>query len=156
MHENTSIFFSESNFYYTPKTGENLQHHCHLLTCKVNVISIDHCIVISFHCSNQDILTHLRIFFGQLKNSGHNHTTTIMRHCIFCDDILTIILTPCAVTNLSKFYVWWLVVGSDGSGIQNLGFRFWRCHGKIGLRQVEQSTSSFFAKFLAYLLIFQK
>ena len=44
---------------------------------------------------------------------------------------------------------------SDGSGTRNLGFGFWMCHGEMGLRQVEQGFSSFFDKFLAYLMIFQ-
>ena len=33
--------------------------------------------------------------------------------------------------------------------------RFWKRHGEMGLRQVELDFSSFFAKFLAYLIIFQ-
>ena len=44
---------------------------------------------------------------------------------------------------------------SDGSGTRNLGFGFWKCHGEMGLSQVEQGFSSFFAKFLPYLMIFQ-
>ena len=43
-------------------------------------------------------------------------------------------------------------VGSDGSGTR----KFWKCHGKIGLRQVKQGFSSFFVKFFfVYLMIFQ-
>ena len=34
-------------------------------------------------------------------------------------------------------------------------FGFWKCCGEMGLRQVEQGFSSFLAKFLAYLMIFQ-
>ena len=38
---------------------------------------------------------------------------------------------------------------------QILGFGFWKFHGEMGLRQVEQSFSSYFTKFLAYLMILQ-
>ena len=45
---------------------------------------------------------------------------------------------------------------SEGSGTQNLGFGFWKCHGEMGFRQGAQGyCSSFFAKFMAYLMIFQ-
>ena len=44
---------------------------------------------------------------------------------------------------------------SDGSGTRNSGFRFWKWGGEMGLRQVEQGFSSFFAKFLVYLMISQ-
>ena len=46
------------------------------------------------------------------------------------------------------------VVNRDGSGTQNLVFGFWKSHGEMGLRQVEQGLSSFFAKILVYLMIF--
>jgi hypothetical protein len=46
---------------------------------------------------------------------------------------------------------------SDGSGTQNLGFGFWKCHGEMGLRQGAQGYySSFFAKFITYLMIFDQ
>ena len=35
------------------------------------------------------------------------------------------------------------------------GFEFWKCHGKMGFRKVEEGLSSFFAEFLLYLMIFQ-
>ena len=48
-----------------------------------------------------------------------------------------------------------LIKSSDGSGTRNPGFGFWKHHGEMDLRQVEQGFSSLFAKFLAYLMIFQ-
>ena len=44
---------------------------------------------------------------------------------------------------------------SDGSGRRNLAFRFWKCLGEMGLREIDQGFSSFFANFLLYLMIFQ-
>ena len=44
---------------------------------------------------------------------------------------------------------------NDGSGTQNPDFGLCKCHGEMGLRQVEHGLSSFFAKFLTYLMIFQ-
>ena len=46
---------------------------------------------------------------------------------------------------------------SDGLGTQNNpGFGFWKCCGEMGFkRQVEHGISSFFAIFLAYLMICQ-
>ena len=96
-----AFFFSSWN--QLLQTGENLQHHCHLLTCVKSMSSQS----ITMY---RDFLSLLKsgrpdtsqdLFWTAHKNSGHNHTTTttttIMtrRHCvfgIFCDDILTIIL----------------------------------------------------------------
>ena len=39
--------------------------------------------------------------------------------------------------------------------VPEIWFRVHRISGKMGLRQVEQGISSFFTKFLAYLMIFQ-
>ena len=47
-----------------------------------------------------------------------------------------------------------LVIRSDRVTL-NLGFGFWRCHGRMGLNQVQYSFSSFFATFSPYLMIFQ-
>ena len=44
---------------------------------------------------------------------------------------------------------------SERLGTQNPGFGFLECNWDMGLRQVEQGFSSFFAKCLAYLIIFQ-
>lgn len=35
---------------------------------------------------------------------------------------------------------------NDGSGTRNLGFGIWKCCGEMGLMQIEQGFSSFFAK----------
>ena len=45
------------------------------------------------------------------------------------------------------------VGASDRSGTRNPGFR--KFPKEMGLRQIEQGFSSFFAKFLALLMIFQ-
>ena len=45
---------------------------------------------------------------------------------------------------------------SDGLGARNLSFEYSMRHREMGLRQVEQGFSAFFAKFLAYLMIFQR
>ena len=38
---------------------------------------------------------------------------------------------------------------------QTLGYGFWKFSGEMGLKLVEQGYSSFFAKFLAYLMLSQ-
>ena len=46
----------------------------------------------------------------------------------------------------------------DRVGTRNLGFGHWKCRGEIWvytLCHVEQGFSSFFAKFLTYLMMFQ-
>ena len=48
------------------------------------------------------------------------------------------------------------VVSSDESGTQNLGFGFWKCHGEMGLWQVEQGFSSFLAKIFGIFDDFSK
>ena len=48
------------------------------------------------------------------------------------------------------------ILTSDGSGTRNLGFGFWKYHGEMGLRQVEQGFSSYFATFLAIFDDFSK
>ena len=40
-------------------------------------------------------------------------------------------------------------------GTQNPGFGYSQCHGKMGWKQVEQGFSSFFAKCLPHLMIYQ-
>ena len=49
-----------------------------------------------------------------------------------------------------------LCLVSDGLGTQNPDFIFWKCHGEMGLRQVELSFSSFFAKKLGIFDYFSK
>ena len=46
---------------------------------------------------------------------------------------------------------------SDGSGTaRNLGLGFWKCHGGIGIRQVELGYSFIFCQiYTSYLMIFQ-
>ena len=59
------------------------------------------------------------------------------------------------MTRFSKLRNVFLVIVSDGSGFRNLGFGVWKFYGEMGLRQVEQGLSLFFAIFLAYLMIFE-
>ena len=48
-----------------------------------------------------------------------------------------------------------MIYFSDGRGKLNLGFQVLKICREMSLRQVEQGFSSFFAKFLANLMIFQ-
>ena len=48
-----------------------------------------------------------------------------------------------------------MVCISGGTGNRNMIFGYPESVEKLGLRQVEQGFSSFFAKCLAYLMIFQ-
>ena len=45
---------------------------------------------------------------------------------------------------------------SDGSGSQTLGFEFWKCHGEMGLRLVEQGIFFIFCYIFGIFDVFSK
>ena len=119
IHENTSVFFFSWN--QLLQTGENLQHHCHLLTCVKSMSSQS----ITMYRDFLSLLksghpdTYLRIFFGQLTKI--QDTITRRRRQWWRDDIVCLVYfvmifwqlfsnpNTYAAQNkyLSRFYVWW-------------------------------------------------
>ena len=103
------------------QTGENLQHHCHLLTCVKSMSSQS----ITMYRDFLSLLksghpdTYLRIFFGQLTKI--QDTITRRRRQWWRDDIVCLVYFVmifwqlCSNPNtyaaqnkyLSRFYVWW-------------------------------------------------